>query len=299
MIVDLVQTTTDDGFRLDGVLQRGGSADAEAAQQRVVLCLHGVGGNFYSSTLLESLSTALTKINWDVVRANTRGHDAYSIAQTTSADRHQGAAYETVDDCRFDIAGWVTFLRQRGYRQILLLGHSLGAVKAIYAQAREPQPGVSGLIAISPPRLSCQAFQNDRQSARFLQTLSAAQQHLESGDPGRLLQTQIPVPLLISAAGFVDKYGPQERYNFLRFASQVHCPLLFTFGSLELQHGGVAFAGLPAAIESLAAESGAANWQPQVRVIEGANHHYRDTERELERELVGWLQDQHGNADPL
>ena len=297
MIVDLVQTTTGDGFRLDGVLQRTEFAETEPAQPRAVLCLHGVGGNFYGSHLLENISTQLSQVGWNVLRANTRGHDAYSIAQTASRQRHQGAAYETVDDCRLDIAGWVSFLQERQYQQILLLGHSLGAVKAIYAQAYEPQPAIAGLIAISPPRLSCQAFQNDRQSDRFRETLSAAEAHLEAGRPEELLHSQVPVPLLISAAGFIDKYGPAERYNFLRFAPRVRCPLLFTFGSLELQHGGAAFTGLPADIAALEDSAEATAWQPDVKVIEGADHHYRKTEQALGTELVGWLEAQYGSVD--
>ena len=298
MIVDLVQTTTDDGFRLDGVLQCGEPGTGKSTQRTAVLCLHGVGGNFYGSTLLESVADALTQADCDVLRANTRGHDAYSIAHTTSNRRHQGAAFETVDDCRHDIAGWITCLRERNYRQIVLLGHSLGAVKAIYAQAYQPHPEVTAVIAISPPRLSCQAFQNGEQSARFFQTLSEAQQLVESGEGESLIQTRVPVPLLISAAGFIDKYGPAERYNFLQFVETVDCPLLFTFGSLELEHGGVAFAGLPAAIETLASRSTETRWQPEVTVIEGADHHYRQGRGELNSELIHWLERQNRMIDP-
>ena len=286
MIVDLVQSTTEDGLRLDGVLQQ-----ARPTNQQAVICLHGVGGNFYGSTLLESVANALVQSQWDVLRVNTRGHDAYSIAQTTAAPPHQGAAFETVDECRFDIAAWVRFLQARDYQRVLLLGHSLGAVKAIYAQALDPQPAVCGVIAISPPRLSCQAFQEGPQGARFFQTLSEAQQHVAAGQPATLIQTRVPVPLLISAAGFLDKYGPEERYNFLRFASRVHSPLLFTFGSLELDHGGVAFAGLPDTIAQLANQADE-GWQPQVTVIEGADHHYRSGRDTLNRELSRWLQGQ-------
>ena len=105
------------------------------------------------------------------------------------------------------------------------------------------------------------------------------------------MQTRIPVPLLISAAGFVDKYGPEERYNFLGFASQVSCPLLFTFGSQELEHGGLAFAGLPRAIEDLATASGG-QWSAEVTVIAGADHHYRTGREQLQLQLSRWIQQQ-------
>ena len=298
MIVDLVHTTTDDGFRLDGVLQSSHSDADQSSQRTAVVCLHGVGGNFYGSTLLESVANALTEINCDVLRINTRGHDAYSIAHTTSKQPHQGAAFETVDDCRLDIAGWITWLRDRGYQKVILLGHSLGAVKVIYTQAYQPHPEVIAVVAISPPRLSCQAFQNGEQSARFFETLSDAQRLVESGQGQTLIKTRVPVPLLISAAGFIDKYGPAERYNFLEFATTVDCPLLFTFGSRELEHGGIAFAGLPSAIEALANRCKKPHWQAEVAVIEGADHHYRQGREELNSRLIDWLEQQNRTIDP-
>ena len=66
----------------------------------------------------------------------------------------QGAAYEAVDDCRHDLTAWVDYLKRRAGSRIGLVGHSLGAVKCLYALAREPGLSVACVVALSPPRLS-------------------------------------------------------------------------------------------------------------------------------------------------
>ena len=66
----------------------------------------------------------------------------------------------------------------------------------------------------------------------------------------------------------------------------------------NLEHGGVAFAGLPAAIESLANHSSETRWQAEVAVIEGADHHYREGRHELNSELIRWLRRQNQIIDP-
>ena len=75
-----------------------------------------------------------------------------SNAVTSKGGRRLGAAYEIVDDCRHDLLAWLDLLRERAGPRIALVGHSLGAVKTIYALAHEDVP-LQCAIAISPPRL--------------------------------------------------------------------------------------------------------------------------------------------------
>src|SRR5947209_11384274 len=80
MLCDLVQTTTRDGVRLDGVYQAP-AARASLPVDAFVL-VHGTGGNFYSSTLLDALAAMLLDQGVGALRVNTRGHDLISTAAT-------------------------------------------------------------------------------------------------------------------------------------------------------------------------------------------------------------------------
>ena len=285
MIVDLVRTTTADSLRLDGAFLAGHDLPSVASTVDALLCLPGVGGNFYASSLLERILPPVLELGVSVLWANTRGHDGLSMASTGTGPRKQGAAYEIVDECRYDVRAWVDFLVERGCRRVGIFGHSLGAIKAVYSQAHDPHDAVECVIAASPPRLSCAAFQQSEQSSLFREALASAEQSVAAGAPDDLISVRFPFPLLIRAGGYIDKYGPAERYNILRFANRVPSRLLFTYGERELDEGGIAFAGLPDAIGSLSPGPG----QIDVSVIAGADHFYAGVQEQLAEAVATWL----------
>lgn len=287
MLAELVQTTTRDGLRLHGALHlaENGVAPRGARPIEVALCLHGVGSNFYSGSVIEHLARTLTSVGIDALRVNTRGHDGVNLLKTITGAVRQGAAFETVDDCRHDVAGWIRFLRDRGFQRTLVVGHSLGAIKAIYAAALDPDPMVRGIVAISPPRLSHQAFQSDSNHAAFQFSLAEAQQLVAEGRASQLFQARFPFPLLISAASYVDKYGPGERYNIVKLVDRVEPPLLVVYGGGELSQGGTAFSGVPEAIRAAARRQ-----QPlELVTVPGADHNYAGLAAELGHVVTSWL----------
>jgi alpha-beta hydrolase superfamily lysophospholipase len=284
VLVDLVQTTTRDGVRLDGAFQPPASPNPSPLPVDACCLVHGTGGSFYSSTLLDHLAGHLGRLGCAALRVNTRGHDGVSTAATARGGRRQGAAYEVVDDCRHDLAAWVAWLRERAGPRVVLVGHSLGAVKCLYAMAHEPQLGAAGVVALSPPRLSYSLFCASPQGPEFLETYAQAEQHVRDGRPAALLDVKLPLPFLITAAGYVEKYGPDERYNYLRLLGGVACPVLVTLGGVEVENN-MAFRGAPEALAELAAR----HRQIRVQVIAGADHFYGETKPELAAAVEAWL----------
>ena len=288
MHVELVRTVTRDGLRLDGALLLHlppGEGLQEGIRPSAALLLHGVASNFYSSSTFETVIPKLRELGLAVLSVNTRGHDSVFGASLGNVRTRLGAAYETVDDCRYDIAAWIDFLQARGHAALVLIGHSLGAVKAVYGLAREKWPAVRAVVAVSAPRLSCVAFRNSPDSSSpFFESLTTAERMAAEGRGTELFTSTFPYPMLITAAGYVDKYGPAERYNLLRFAHDLPCPALFTYGSKELAGGGIAFAGMPEALQSLPHAD-----RRQVAVIEGADHVYTGVGEQLAASIAAWL----------
>lgn len=279
MLVDLVQTTTRDGVRLDGMLQMPTTPTAWPVDG--VCLVHGTGGNFYGSSLFDALGELCLQRGCAVLRVNTRGHDGISNAVTLKGGRRLGAAYEIVDDCRHDLAAWVEFLKARVGPRVALIGHSLGAVKCLYALAHDALD-VPRAIAISPPRLSYSWFCESPESAKFLETYRAAEALVQAGQPATLVEVSLPLPFAITAAGYVEKYGPDERYNYLKFVNGVRCPLLVTFGAIEAAHN-MAFRG---AAEEL---TDARRVNISVSTIANADHFYTQARSDLLQRLDHWL----------
>jgi pimeloyl-ACP methyl ester carboxylesterase len=286
MHVELVRTVTRDGLRLDGALSQARSAsDGSAAfVPTAAILLHGVAGNFYTSSTFEPLIPKLQALGLSVLSINTRGHDSVFGATLGNVRRRFGAAYETVDDCRHDIAAWIDFLKSRGHQRLVLIGHSLGAIKAVYAEASAKYPEVAAVIAVSGPRLSYSAFMNSAESSLFRESMHTAEVMVQAGQGDELFSSKFPFPLLITAAGYIDKYGPAERYNLLKFAADLPCPALFTYGSKELTSGGIPFAGMLEALTSLANAN-----RRTIRIIDGADHIYTGVAESLTAEIATWL----------
>jgi pimeloyl-ACP methyl ester carboxylesterase len=277
MQVDLVQTTTRDGVRLDGMLQRHATPSVWPID--AVCCVHGTGGNFYASTLFDDIGVLCLQRGCAVLRVNTRGHDGISNAVTAKGGRRLGAAYEIVDDCRHDLAAWIDFLRANVGQRIALVGHSLGAVKCLYALAHESALSMAAVVAISPPRLSYSWFCESPEAPAFLETYGRADALVQAGEPAALLDVRLPLPFAITAAGYVEKYGPDERYNFLRFLRGIRCPVLVTLGSIEVADN-MAFRGAADAVAQLGMSAS---------VIADADHFYRNARPALLDRLDSWL----------
>lgn len=282
MQVELIRAATPDGCSLDGALNR--PAAPGALQLDVVLLIHGTGGNFYSSTFFELLAAKLAESGVAAVRANTRGHDGVSTLLTGKGAVRMGAGYERVDDCRHDLAGWVAWAAQHVGPRVALLGHSLGAVKCLYAVAQQPSLGVQGVIAVSPPRLSYSWFCQSDRAAQFLETYRRAEACIDQGQPGALLEVKLPLPFVITAAGYVEKYSPEERYNYLMFLAAVRCPTLAMFGGVEIENN-MAFQGAVDEVTRIAAS------RPQIAVdvVAGADHFYTGVREQAWQCIDAWL----------
>lgn len=283
--VELVQVRTADGVRLDGSLALSKHLDATRPPPvDAALCLHGTGGNFYTGGVFEGLAPKLLADGIAVLRVNTRGHDAISIAATLQGPQRMGGAFERVDDSRHDIAAWLELLSTRGFKSIAIIGHSLGAIKAIYSTIHAPHPTVSRLIAISPPRLSHSYFVTSDKREEFLSEFAAAEAEFKAGRPNSLLDVKVPLPFLFSAASYLEKYGPDEKFNFLRQLDQIRLPTLFVYGGLEVERE-MPFRGLPEAIT----EAASPTQSIRVVTIAGANHVYTGQVEELSYKIRAWL----------
>jgi pimeloyl-ACP methyl ester carboxylesterase len=247
------------------------------------LCLHGTGSNFYGASTLAGIAPKLLAAGAAVLRANTRGHDVVSTGPSADGRWLQGAAFERIDESPRDLAAWIEFLKQRGYTRIGLLGHSMGAIKAIFALAADGAPDVAALVAASPPHLSYARFCASRRADLFRETYSKAKALFDQGRGDELMLIKFPLAYYVTAANYLDRYGPDERYNVLGLLGRVQCPTLVTYGSLEMQRE-VAFEGMSDEVEKLAQ----ACKSLAVAVIAGADHQYTGCHDALCATIAKW-----------
>lgn len=285
MQVELMTTIAADGVKLEGAWHAPRRATGLALD--ALVCVHGTGSNFYASSLLNALAESLVEEGVAALVVNTRGHDAVSTLSTPQGAVRGGAAYEIVDDCRLDLAAWVEAARRRGCQRIGLLGHSLGALKSLYYAAHRPAIVPACVIAISPPRLSYEAFVAGPRSADFLKAYEAARQAVDHGRGDELVEATFPFAYVVTARSFLDKYGPEMKYDLLAQVQGATCPLLAVYGGAEVaMPANVAFFGTPEAVERTGGSRAAAT---RVATIAQADHFYAGTRAELSAIVLRWL----------
>jgi pimeloyl-ACP methyl ester carboxylesterase len=264
---ELQRVETADGLILDGALQHPTSPGTLPVD--AFLIIHGTGSNFYSPGVLETFAAHAVAAGTAVLRINTRGHDGMCSIPSRSGSVKGGATYELIQDCVHDVSAWLGWLEQNGFDSVVLVGHSMGGVKAVYSQAHAAHRTVQGVVGISPPRFSHERMLAHPKGALFRNDCEKARQFLGQGQPDQLLAVTQPLPFVATAAGYLEKYGPENRYDYVPLLSQIHCPALILLGSQSIETSP-AFAGLDSAISDIEA----AHSHVRSRVVPGANINY-------------------------
>ncbi len=273
---ELVTVLTTDRVRLDGMLflaednpsvndaASHGNAPFDAA-----VISHGLGGNFYGARLLKYLARALLNRGISCVLANNRGHDLVNWTSRSAQMGNLGAAYENVGECVYDIDAWAKFLSGQGFERILLAGHSLGAIKTLYSAAYQKPATAQAVLGLSATRLNYDRLIKSSGREKFQRMIDTAHDMLESDRGKDLMKVDFPFATWMTAAAYLEKYGPASRYDWFGFAERVDLPALLLFGELELKKKA-AFSGMEDDLKELTAV------QPNFHsgIIEGADHYY-------------------------
>jgi alpha-beta hydrolase superfamily lysophospholipase len=126
---------TKDGIRLEGL-----SWVPKKPSKKALVFVHGLTDNFYGDyEIFDALAKKFNKIGVGLASFNNRGHDI--VTGVLKKDKRKkrgfksltlGAAFEKFEDCIFDIEAGVRFLKEKGFRKIIVAGISTGANKTAY-----------------------------------------------------------------------------------------------------------------------------------------------------------------------
>lgn len=120
----IVKVTTNDGYLLHGLF-----FEPETKNKLVVIHIHGSAGNFYFNDFYPYLAKLSNDLNIAFLATNNRGSEVYNIEK---GSKYAGAAIEIFEECLLDIDAWIEFAITKGYKKIILEGHSFGTNKIQY-----------------------------------------------------------------------------------------------------------------------------------------------------------------------
>ena len=279
MLVDLISVNTSDGIALDGAFFPAATDASSPGPVDAMLLIHGSGGRFYAPAT-RIMAEDLSLRGYPCLALNTRGHDTVWVDTATGVAH--GNAFEILDISRHDLRAGVDFLAEKGYQRIGLLGHSMGAVKVTYYAAWEDDPRVRTVIPVSPVRLSYAYYMESPDAQEFQGNLERADQMESEGRALELMKAEFPIPQYFSAASYLDKHGPAERYNLVTLAPRVKIPLFTFAGSLETHTRLIDMAS------DLALAAVNSPWAQHI-IIDGGNHSLQNRKEEAALAVLNWL----------
>ena len=280
MLADFVEVQTSDGMTLGGAYFAPADVDRGSSVEAVCF-FHGDGGHFYRPLYLE-LGQRLAERGIAFLAANRRGHDIVSAGARDGPPK--GYAFESVDESRLDYAAWLELLRERGHRRIVIGGHSGGAVRSVYAQAKEKFPEVVAVLPVSPGEYNYEGLK-ELHPDNFLRVYHDATHEVAEGRPHTFFTPGMPWGSTWSAGAFVDCFNADNRYSVTARVEEVECPVMFIFGSEECEGPQV----LPACGAAMRSVKAAEFPHITVNIIDGANHGYQGRDLELFETIHGWL----------
>ena len=115
-----------DGIQLSGILYKN-----QLASKSVILSVHGMSSNCFKERN-EIIARYANEIQIDYYCFNNRGSELTKYIRSDKEKKLGGTSYEDVLEGYQDIVGAILRLKELGYTDIYLQGHSLGCTKIVY-----------------------------------------------------------------------------------------------------------------------------------------------------------------------
>lgn len=305
MRLELVTVLSSDKIWLPGLLY---SPDHDA--KKAAVWLHGMGDNaaFYKPPLINALGKALTEQGIALLAFHNRGaHNTkgLKIADETLPEedrRYQGGTYyELIEDCVHDIDGAADFLKEQGFSELYLLGHSTGANKICAYHVRAKQNPFTKYV-LAGPGDDNGLFFHELGADKYWQALNYAAKNITT-DPLKIMPKYTGM-YPFSTQSAKDILDPDGAYNTFPFYEAAHDrigqkplfdeyrkfdrPALVIFGDSDeyTEHIGGADAAQKLFMRHT---SNTMLKQTDFALVPDAFHNFRGNEEGFARRVADWL----------
>ncbi len=257
----------------------------DSAKPAAVIWIHGWGVNFYQPTYV-GIGRALAERGYTCITGNTRMHDLGNVLAWRWKKRIRGGGYWGVasEEVR-DLAAWIDFAEERGFKKVVLVGHSAGWAAVRSYQAQEQDGRVIGVVLASGA-VRAETRPTDRQQlAEATRLMAAGEGDALVRDPKRSF------PSYISAATFLDiANSPPESKDFFGVQitnppiTRIRCPLLAFFGT----RGDVGNEADLELLRSSIKRQPSGPSRVDTVMIRGADHMYAGEEGQVAEAIAKW-----------
>ena len=285
--VDFLAT---DGIELSGILYNG-----KEKNKKIILSIHGMASN-----CMKTRDTIIAKNanenNIDYFCFNNRGSEIVKyISKNINGKKEKqlaGTAYEDVLESYEDIVGAILKLKELGYKDIYLQGHSLGCTKIVYTynellEEKETDilNSIKGVILLSliDIPMAIKVYTGEK-FEKYLKLAEEKENKLELMPTSSFIHP-------ISVKTFLRYARDNKEIDFARYGrdneleklNNIKAPLFMRCGNdneMILQKADELVSMVSNLIQ---------NQNKDINYIDGANHSYNEKEEILAKEIIEFV----------
>lgn len=274
----LVRINSVDGIELIGILYT-----PDTTTNKVIIHVHGLSGNFYENRFLDKLAQTYVNKGYSFLTFNNRGKDYITEMLKGNEYVILGSCYELFEDCILDIDGVINWIKEKGYKEIILEGHSYGCNKVIYYYYNKKQENINNIILLAPCDIPTEI--ENYTGNKYKEYIKKSKKLIESNKENELIDFNVFANGKISAKTFYtdfiynsscDIFRYREKNTKNEILNSIDIPILIIFGDRDdcvlTQTKETVINYLKNNIRNC-----------KIRIIKDANHAYEDKENELEK----------------
>jgi pimeloyl-ACP methyl ester carboxylesterase len=280
---ELVNVQSEDSIPNGGVI----FAPPKGSAKRIaVIWIHGWGVNFYQPTYVK-IGRALAERGYTSIIGNTRMHDLGNVTWKGDKRIRGGGYWGVASEQVRDIAAWIDFAEARGFKQVVLVGHSAGWAAVTQYQAEKQDHRVVGVVVASGTVRPGTGPTDPDQIAQ-------ATRMMAEGHPDELVRDpKRSFPSYISAATMLDIVNtPPEFKDFWGTRTEtkdpavtrIHCPLLAFYGT----RGDVGNDADLKLLKSSIQRQSSGPSRVETVMIQNADHMYTGEEAQVAQTIAKW-----------
>lgn len=282
-----------DGIKLNGILYEG-----EQITEKVILSIHGMSSNCFKKREDVIAKNAISN-NIDYFCFNNRGSELVKYNKKVINGVKQtilgGTTFEDVLDGYADIVGAILKLKEIGYKNIYLQGHSLGCTKIVYTYNKLKDENKKDILLLINKIILLSLIDIPNTLSIYLGDklniyIKYAEKKEREGKEIELMPEEAFIHP-ISVKTFLRYARDNKEINFANYGqdkklvklNNIEIPLFMRWGNqneMILQE--------PKKLVSLVSEA-ITNRNKDINYIDGANHSYTGKEEELAKQVVNFI----------
>ena len=251
-----------------------------------VICIHGMCGTIIDNYFATVWGKLLAKNDIGFIYEHNRGHSIENdIVMKDGSFKRCGCMYEIFEDCIYDIDLAIQTAKEKGYKRIILLGHSLGCNKVIYYYYKK-HPNILGIILASAPDMIGSHLLIEPE---YEELLKEAKENIDKNQPTKLLHKMIEDYMYMSSQTYYNWFHKNSNLDNLPIISNpknweqletIDVPILTFSGSKDEDY----YLHLDLLKEKA---TNCKNFEYQI--IENTGHTYQEKELETGNLILNWI----------